>query len=137
MAVILILGCAGLLALWQSGSGIEGAGGATDGAITCSRPAVIDGDTFDCSGRRIRLASIDTPDMPGHCVPGRRCTPGDPDAARGRLIELTRGPVSCDPMDIDGYGRTVALCRAGDEDLSCALVRSGAAVERYGVLHCS
>ena len=46
------------------------------------------------------------------------------------------GSVTCVPIEIDRYGRTVALCKAGGKDLSCAMVAAGHAVERYGVLNC-
>lgn len=107
-----------------------------DDAIACESPYVIDGDTLDCGGVRIRLAHIDAPEMPGHCRPGRKCTPGDPFAARDRLTALTRGPVSCMPEDTDAYGRTVARCKGRDGDLSCAMVDGGFAVRRYGMLLC-
>ncbi|MGD9744647.1 MAG: thermonuclease family protein [Hyphomicrobium sp.] len=104
--------------------------------IACDRPGIIDGDTLDCAGTRVRLASIDAPEMPGHCRSGRRCTPGDPYAARDYLSFLTRGPVECRPSDTDVYGRTIALCTSGGRDLSCAMVEAGRAVERYGWLWC-
>ena len=106
-------------------------------AIACDSPYVIDGDTFDCGDMRIRLAHIDAPEMPGHCRAGRKCTPGDPFAARDRLVALTRGPVSCASIDTDVYGRTVARCEGRQGDLSCAMVDGGFAVRRYGVLRCS
>lgn len=104
--------------------------------ISCANPYVIDGDTLDCSGVRIRLAHIDAPEMPGHCREGRRCTPGDPYAARDRLIALTRGGISCTAEDTDTYGRTVARCRGRSGDLSCRMVAGGYAVRRYGELRC-
>lgn len=104
--------------------------------IRCDRPRVIDGDTMDCGGTRIRLASIDAPEMPGHCRTGRDCTPGDPYATRNYLSFLTRGAVECRPVDTDVYGRTVARCSAGGRDLSCAMVAADRAVNRYGWLWC-
>ena len=104
--------------------------------IRCNHPTIVDGDTMRCDGVRIRLAHIDAPEMPGHCRPGRRCTPGDPDAAKSRLEAMTRGSVICRSIDTDAYGRTVALCSSRGTDLSCAMVRSGLAVERYGRLSC-
>lgn len=106
------------------------------GQIICTSPVVVDGDTFRCNGERIRLASIDAPEMPGHCRAGRRCTPGDPYAAREYLRGMARGEVQCRRVDTDSYGRTVALCEAGGLDLSCAMVSAGHAVERYGRLAC-
>jgi endonuclease YncB( thermonuclease family) len=114
--------------------GLTASAGAAE--IGCNRPRIIDGDTLDCAGTRIRLASIDAPEMPGHCRAGRRCTPGDPYAARNYLSFLTRGRVECRAVDTDVYGRTVASCVSDGRDLSCAMVESGRAVERYGWLWC-
>lgn len=109
---------------------------AEPGAIRCSAPHVVDGDTLRCGGKRIRLAHIDAPEMPGHCRPGRRCTPGDPYAAQAYLEQLTRGAVICRAIDTDAYGRIVAFCVSGGQDIACAMVRSGNAVQRYGALNC-
>lgn len=105
-------------------------------AIACSDPHIIDGDTLDCGGIRIRLAGIDAPEKAGHCREGRKCTPGDPVASEKHLRSLTRGPVVCDPKEIDHYGRTIARCRAGERDLSCAMISDGFAVRRYGNIWC-
>ena len=108
----------------------------TQGMIACQSPDITDGDTFRCAGLRIRLASIDAPELSA-CRKGRVCTPGDPVAAKAYLEGLTRGAVvTCRQTDIDRYGRTVALCAAQGRDLSCAMVAAGHAVERYGVLSC-
>lgn len=99
--------------------------------ITCYNPYVIDGDTFQCSKDRIRLAKIDAPEMPGHCRAGRQCTPGNPHASRDFLISLTRGKVFCQSLKKDHYDRTIARCSVNGEDISDAMVRSGYAVSRY------
>lgn len=111
-------------------------GDATEDAITCDSPDITDGDTFRCGGHRIRLASIDAPEMPGHCRAGRRCVEGDPHAAKDYLESLTRGPVTCHRVTTDHYGRTIARCEADGRDLSCAMVEAGHAIERYGSLSC-
>lgn len=105
--------------------------------FTCQSASVIDGDTFDCDGKRIRLKGIDAPELPGHCRPGRQCTPGDPYASTESLRRLLEGgTVSCRKTDTDAYGRTVALCKSGAADLSCRQIEGGFAVRRYGVLWC-
>lgn len=104
--------------------------------ISCTTLYIIDGDTFDCSGKRIRLAGIDTPEMPGHCRAGRRCIKGDPYAAKYTLEGLMTGPVTCRPSKKDRYGRTVARCKSGNVDLSCAMLKAKQAVRRYGYISC-
>lgn len=105
----------------------------------CLAPTHHDGDAIRCLGqsRSMRLYGIDAPEMPGACRPGRRCTPGDPLAARDHLRDLTRGrKVMCETIDRDHYGRDVVRCSADGVDLSCAMVADGYAVRRYGDLEC-
>ena len=107
--------------------------------ISCDVQWVHDGDTIRCGGykKSTRLYGIDAPEMPGSCRPGRKCTPGDPIASRDYLASLVkRAPVRCQHVDTDRYGRPVMRCWAGGVDLSCAMVASGHAVERYGRLGC-
>ena len=101
----------------------------SNGAFTCTVRHVMDGDTFRCSdGRRVRLSSIDTPEMPGSCRPGRTCAPGDPYAAKAALQRLIGGRmVHCEPVGMS-YNRVAAWCSVGGQDLSCAMVRSGHAM---------
>lgn len=104
--------------------------------IQCKQPRIIDGDTFDCQGIRIRLAGIDAPEMPGHCQQGRACAPGDPIAARDYLRSLTRGMIKCRATSIDKYGRTIGRCESDRGDLSCVMIVGGHAAKRYGLLDC-
>ena len=105
--------------------------------VGCASPVVVDGDTLRCPSGRIRLASIDAPELPGHCRAGRECTPGDPYASTEHLRSLIAGnPIECRYVDRDRYGRTVARCTVKGVDLSCAQVSSGHAVRRYGLLIC-
>jgi endonuclease YncB( thermonuclease family) len=98
---------------------------------------VIDGDTLDCAGERIRLVGIDAPEMPGHCRAGRRCVDGDPHAAKSALQAFAASGLSCAPDGQDSYGRTLARCQADGRDASCALIASGHAEARYGRISCA
>ena len=97
--------------------------------FACTVQSVHDGDTFRCTnGTRIRLSSIDSPEMPGACRPGRTCAPGDPYAAKAALVGLIGGrTVQCERVGTS-YGRVAAWCSAGEMDLSCAMLRSGHAI---------
>ena len=119
-----------------------------DDLVACLSPHHSDGDNIRCQGGpSSRLYAIDAREMPGSCRQGRDCTPGDPYAARDDLAGLMRGqtverrPVDADDREpgfqsADFYGRPYVQCFAGLVDLSCAMVRAGHAVERYGKLDC-
>ena len=127
------------LAAAIAGSGYFGrwATGDTGHEFTCSQPKILDGDTFDCGGTRIRLAGIDAPELPGHCRPGRDCTLGDPYASTENLRRLIgSSEVQCRQSDTDHYGRAIARCAAGDVDLSCGQLDHDQAIRRYGWIWC-
>jgi endonuclease YncB( thermonuclease family) len=103
----------------------------------CLDARVTDGDTIRCGALRVRLASIDAPEMPGHCRSGRTCVEGDPFASKASLERLmAAGAARCHPTDTDRYGRIVAFCSVAGQDLSCAQVQGGHAIIRYGDLSC-
>lgn len=85
---------------------------------------ITDGDTLKLGGVTYRLWGIDAPeakqDCPDGWAAGRYAT--------SRLQALTSGrAVTCERKDTDRYGRTVAVCRAGGEDLGAIMVRDGLA----------
>jgi endonuclease YncB( thermonuclease family) len=79
------------------------------GAIA-GHPRVIDGDTIDISGTRIRLHGIDAPELTQTCmIAGQpyRCGARSAQA----LADFMRGHVvGCIPVDVDQYRRTIARC---------------------------
>lgn len=76
------------------------------------------------------------PRCPEHA--GRSSVVGDPYASRHYLAKLIgERPLQCVLMGTDRYGRPVMRCAsAGGKDLSCAMVKAGKALERYGRLGC-
>lgn len=95
-------------------------------SFACSSPEIVDGDTLRCDGRRVRLHGIDAPELPGHCRPGRSCTPGDPYASSENLRRMaSSAALRCRQRDVDSYGRIVARCSAGEQDLSCGQIEAG------------
>lgn len=91
--------------------------------------SVIDGDTVDIHGRRIRLFGVDAPESRQTCVKSSgeawRCGAA---AANALADHIGRRPISCVQRDTDRYGRVVAVCSVGGEDLGAWLVRQGWAV---------
>lgn len=87
---------------------------------------VTDGDTLSLGPVIIRLHGIDAPEAGQTCLgaAGRRWDCGS--AATNRLAELVDGQsVSCLALDRDAYGRIVAQCRAGAQDLAARLIAEG------------
>ncbi|MBD8901395.1 thermonuclease family protein [Methylobacterium bullatum] len=93
------------------------------------RASVVDGDTLDIGGTRIRLHGIDAPESGQLCQDraGKPFRRGQA-AALALADRIGSTPVSCDPRDTDKYGRTVAVCRKSAEDLSRWLVAQGYAI---------
>ena len=93
------------------------------------RASVIDGDTIELHGQRIRLHGIDAPEGGQTCetAAGKPWRCGT--AAARALDGMTFGKtVVCAPQDIDRYGRIVAICEVAGLDLGGELVEQGLAV---------
>ena len=92
--------------------------------------SVIDGDTLEVHGTRIRLWGIDAPESSQLCrsedSSQYRC---GAQAANDLSAYIARRPVSCVPLSLDRYGRTVATCSVDGADLGEWLVRNGLAVD--------
>jgi endonuclease YncB( thermonuclease family) len=87
--------------------------------------SIIDGDTLEIHGTRIRLWGIDAPESTQLCRGDDslqyRCGAR---AANDLDAFIDRRPVSCVPISLDQYGRTVASCAVGGADIGERLVRN-------------
>lgn len=89
---------------------------------------VIDGDTLDIAGERVRLEGVDAPEMSQTChrADGQAWPCGR--EAHRLLAGLTAAQtVACDRKGADKYGRTLAVCYVGGDDINAELVKSGLA----------
>lgn len=92
--------------------------------------SVIDGDTIEIQGQRIRLNAIDAPESRQACQDsaGRDYRCGQR-AAFALADQIGRATVICRQTDTDRYGRIVATCFARGEDLNRWMVQQGWAIE--------
>ena len=101
---------------------------AAETSIT-GRASVIDGDTIEIHGTRIRLQGVDAPESAQTCTtPEGRPWPCGQRAALALADHLGQSTVHCVPSTKDRYGRTIATCDLDGEDLGHWLVSNGLAV---------
>lgn len=93
---------------------------------------MIDGDTIEIHGQRVRLAGIAAPESRQLCAfpDGRswRCGQRAAFALADLIVSRT---VTCRIEDQDRYGRALAHCAVGQVDLGDWLVSNGWAVPYY------
>ncbi|MFN0262948.1 thermonuclease family protein [Tepidamorphus sp. 3E244] len=102
--------------LLPRGSAIEG------------QASVIDGDSLRIGEHEIRLLGLDAPEYRQTCrAQGADWPCGR--QARDALRAMTQmRELSCIAEGYDRYGRTLAYCRSGEDDINAMLVRQGWAV---------
>ncbi len=89
---------------------------------------VLDGDTLEISGQRIRLFGIDAPDSRQTCERRSRAWACGARATE-TLARLVGGrDVTCYERDRDAFGRVQAVCYAAGRELNAAMVRAGMAL---------
>jgi endonuclease YncB( thermonuclease family) len=91
--------------------------------------SVIDGDTIEIHGQRIRFHGIDAPESRQFCddAHGKPYRCGQK-TALALSEKIGRRTVTCEPHDRDRYGRIVAVCWIGLTDLNGWLVLEGLAI---------
>jgi len=92
--------------------------------------SVVDGDTLEIHGNRIRLWGIDAPESTQTCR-GDDSLPYRCGAEAANRLDafIASRPVNCLPISLDRYGRTVATCKVAGIDLGDWLVRNGLALD--------
>lgn len=90
---------------------------------------VLDGDTIDFNGLRVRLFGIDAFERDQICErsDGSRYSCGQL-AREALLMAIGGSPVTCVRRDVDQFGRMVAVCATRDVDLAAHLVEEGVAL---------
>lgn len=105
---------------------------AKDFALIVGRASVIDGDTLEIHGERIRIWGVDAPESRQTCEDDHgsvyRC--GQKSAfALADWVDQSQ-PVRCEPRYKDRYKRFVAICYTSTgDDIAEWLVRNGYAID--------
>lgn len=96
--------------------------------LSASRPAawVIDGDTIDVRGERVRVANLDAPDVGSHAKCALEERRGQ--AAKAYAIRLVRGAGEvglADRQGVDRYGRSLARVTLDRADFAALMIDAG------------
>ena len=86
---------------------------------------VIDGDTIEVGGQRIRLHGLDAPELRQTCLGYRGVFPCGEHARRMLSREADGQEVTCQERGQDRYGRVLAVCHVEGLDLGAHMVRLG------------
>ena len=90
---------------------------------------VVDGDTVEVQGVKIRMHGIDAPESKQQCQRSNGEFSACGKQATLALAEkIDSSPVRCDGRDQDRYGRVIAVCFLDGTDLNAWMVESGWAV---------
>ena len=90
---------------------------------------VIDADTLEISGERIRLEGIDAPESAQMCADGEgQLYPCGREATVALRALLGSEAIRCETEGRDRYGRWIAFCHLGERDINAWLVEQGHAV---------
>ncbi len=90
--------------------------------------SVIDADTVDVGGVRVRLFGIDAPEIGQTCTDAVGADWPCGDWAARQVVALYQGDAAqCTAVDTDRYGRTVARCAVQGLDIGAILVSAGLA----------
>lgn len=101
---------------------------AVQAQIVTGTAKVLDGDTLQLGGERIRLHGIDALEAGQTCIRDGKAWGCGQDAA-ALLARFADGQtVNCRQQDRDSYQRIVASCRVGELDLAQVVVEAGLAV---------
>lgn len=94
------------------------------------RASIVDGDTLEIQGQRIRLWGVDAPEGRQTCQRAGQAYRCGQEAANALSAWVGQRTVSCTPQGRpDRYRRIVATCRTGRVDMGAWLVRNGHALE--------
>ncbi len=95
---------------------------------TTGRATMKDADTIIINGRQFRLWGIDAPEREQTCRRDRRTWECGAEAIQALERLIGRNTVTCRTLELDRYGRDIALCYLGGEEINRWMVTQGWAV---------
>lgn len=125
---------AGWLALDHLRSGPDAPRGRALPPVAAEAVRVVDGDSLEFDGTRVRLSGIDALELRQTCRDATGAGVACGRAARDALAALVRdGPLRCTAQGADRFGRSLAVCTNGrGEEINRTLVREGWALAYPG-----
>lgn len=108
-------------------------------ATLSGQATVVDGDTLEVQGKRVRLFGIDAPEATQKCDrQGEPWACGQASAERLQAL-IGTASVECSGAEVDQYGRLLAVCRIAGVDLNKRMVADGwaTAFRRYSEAYVS
>lgn len=102
---------------------------AASGSEFTGQATVIDGDTLEIHGQRIRLHGVDAPESRQLCERADGSDYRCGQVAAFALADwIARSVVSCGQTDTDRWRRAIAICTVRGEDIGRWLVQNGHAL---------
>lgn len=99
---------------------------AAETAALDGRAIVVDGDTLEIAGSRVRLEGIDAPELAQTCSRGSGEAWDCGQEARLVLAAIVAGKdVACDQKGLDKYRRILGVCFVDGEDINAIMVTTG------------
>ncbi|MDC3036483.1 thermonuclease family protein [Candidatus Pelagibacter sp.] len=93
--------------------------------VKSSELKIIDGDTINLNGEKIRFSGIDTPEIKQKCTKNNEVIMCGIEAKELLINKIKNNKINCVREGKDQYKRTLAECFVNDLSLSSYLVKSG------------
>ncbi|MDA7428522.1 thermonuclease family protein [Primorskyibacter aestuariivivens] len=122
-----------ILVLCAAASGVFAAPSSVSGPVR-----VVDGDTIEIAGHKVRLFGIDAVERDQTCRhPTRGEWPCGAEVARVLAGLIDGQAATCESRGVDRYGRMLGICRINGQDVGAALVEAGwaFAYKKYSTLY--
>ncbi|MGQ0530226.1 MAG: thermonuclease family protein [Panacagrimonas sp.] len=93
------------------------------------RAKVVDGDSLEIAGQRVRLWGVDAPEADQICQRAAKPWKCGEAASRALRAHLAQRKVFCERLETDPHGRAVSRCKVAGKSLNAWLVEQGWALD--------